>query len=66
MRVNMTVRGFEGWAAYAGTHRNEEVAPDELNLAEQARENTIFGLPEGTAMNRAMDRLSDVRVEREE
>jgi hypothetical protein len=48
MRVNMTVNGFEGWAAYAGTLRAEPEVPEELQLAEAARENTIFGLPDQT------------------
>ena len=62
MRVNMTVRGFEGWAAYAGTLRAESIARDELDLAEQARENTIFGLPEGTVSTATPDGLSDART----
>ena len=66
MRVNMTVRGFEGWAAYSGTHPNEVVAQDELDLAEQAKENTIFGLPDGTVFGTQSRQLSDGHFEREE
>ena len=43
VRTNMTVRGFHGWACYAGTLRAEPVEADELKLAEEARERTTFG-----------------------
>jgi hypothetical protein len=43
VRVNLVVRGFHGWACYAGTLRGDEIVPDELELAEDAREQTIFG-----------------------
>jgi hypothetical protein len=62
MRVSMTVRGFEGWAAYAATLRAQPVDQDELELAEQARENTVFGLDEGTVSAGSTDRLSDART----
>jgi hypothetical protein len=45
LRVNLICRGFEGWAIYAGTLRNEPERPEEVELAERARENTIIGLP---------------------
>lgn len=45
MRVNLIVDGFDGWAIYAGTLRAFDIVPDELVLAERARENTILGLP---------------------
>jgi hypothetical protein len=40
VRVNLVVDGFEGWAVYAGTLRRFEVEPDELQLAEAARDQT--------------------------
>jgi hypothetical protein len=43
VRTNLIVRGFHGWACYAGTLRDQEVMADELALAEQAREHTGFG-----------------------
>jgi len=43
VRTNLRVRGFNGWAAYAGTLRQREVNPDELTAAENARERTSFG-----------------------
>jgi hypothetical protein len=46
MRVNLIVDGYDGWAIYAGTLRAFDVIPEELELAERARENTILGLPE--------------------
>lgn len=66
MRVNMTVRGFEGWAAYAGTLRAQAIDEDELSLAEQARENTVFGPEEGTVSAGSSDRLSDAHSTVEE
>jgi hypothetical protein len=38
-------RGWKGWAVYAGTLREHEVVPAELELAEVAREQTMIGLP---------------------
>jgi hypothetical protein len=49
MRVNLIVDGFDGWAIYAGTLREFDIVPEELALAEQARERTIIGLPERAA-----------------
>jgi hypothetical protein len=46
VRVNLFVRGFAGWAVYAGTLRNEPVREEELDLAERAREHTAVGLSE--------------------
>jgi len=41
--ANLIVRGFSGWAVYAGTLRNQPVEPAELDLAEVAREHTQVG-----------------------
>jgi len=46
VRVNLFVRGFDGWAVYAGTLRNSPVLQEELDLAERAREHTAVGLSE--------------------
>jgi hypothetical protein len=46
MRVNLICNGFDGWAVYAGTFKGETPIPEELELAERARENTVLGLPE--------------------
>src|SRR5262245_4088010 len=43
VRTNLVVRGFHGWAVYAGTLRNDEVIPDELAKAELARDATRLG-----------------------
>jgi hypothetical protein len=43
VRTNLVVRGFSGWAVYAGTLTQRAVAPDELALAERARELTLLG-----------------------
>jgi len=43
VRANLFVRGAEGWAVYAGTLRKEQIEPDELAQAEQARELTKIG-----------------------
>jgi hypothetical protein len=40
----MITRGWKGWAIYAGTLRSKEIVPDELALAELAREHTRVGL----------------------
>ena len=44
-RFNLIVKGFQGWAVYAGTERNQPIAPAELQLAERARDHTVVGLP---------------------
>jgi hypothetical protein len=44
VRTNLITRGWRGWAVYAGTLRAEEIVPDELALAEIARDNTSVGL----------------------
>ena len=38
IRSSLFVRGFDGWAIYAGTLKNETIEPAELELAERARE----------------------------
>jgi len=43
VRSNLSVHGSRGWAVYAGTRKNEPIEPDELELAEQAREHTRLG-----------------------
>jgi hypothetical protein len=40
VRTNLLVRGFDGWAVYAGTLSANPVQADELTLAEDAREHT--------------------------
>jgi hypothetical protein len=44
VRANLTTRGFRGWAVYAGTVRDRDILPNELLLAELARENTETGV----------------------
>ncbi len=41
VRTTLTVRGFRGWAVYAGTLTSDPVVPHELALAELAREHTL-------------------------
>jgi hypothetical protein len=43
IRTNLIVRGWEGWAIYAGTFVNQPVNAAELQLAERAREQTKVG-----------------------
>ena len=47
VRANLFVRGWQGWAVYAGTLRKEPLMPEELDLAERAREHTAVGLGDG-------------------
>lgn len=47
-RVNLLTSGFRGWAIYVGTNRGGEEVPQEMRLAEMARERTITG-PNGSA-----------------
>jgi hypothetical protein len=44
MRINLICKGFRGWAVYAGTLRNQDEIPAELQLAEKAREKTKVGV----------------------
>jgi hypothetical protein len=46
LRTNLLTRGRRGWAVYAGTRRDHDVVPDELDLAERAREQTVVDLPD--------------------
>jgi len=48
MRINLVCRGWRGWAVYAGTLRGQEEAPEELELAERARDMTQVGVPTAT------------------
>jgi len=43
LRANLMTRGFRAWAVYAGTLRDQPEMPDELQLAEMAREETRVG-----------------------
>jgi hypothetical protein len=43
LRANLVTRGFRAWAVYAGTLRSAPEQPDELELAEDAREETRVG-----------------------
>jgi hypothetical protein len=43
MRINLITRGFQGWAVYAGTLRAKPERPDEVRLAEKARDQTAVG-----------------------
>ena len=43
VRVNLFVQGAQMWAIYAGTLRKEQIEPDELALAEEARDRTAIG-----------------------
>lgn len=45
VRTNLVVRGFSGWAVYAGTLQGNAIEPDELILAERARDHTAVGVP---------------------
>ena len=55
LRTNLMTRGWKGWAVYAGTLRAHEVVPDELALAEVAREHTSVGLPRRSAETSSND-----------
>jgi hypothetical protein len=46
VRGNLVTHGTRGWVVYAGTLRNQPVMPDELKLAERAREQTVIGIPQ--------------------
>ncbi|MGE5608016.1 MAG: hypothetical protein ACM359_02075 [Bacillota bacterium] len=49
LRTNLILHGASGWAVYAGTLRDRPEDPDELKLAERARESTAVGLIEQAA-----------------
>ena len=46
IRANLIVRGWEGWAVYAGTERGKPIDSIELDFALRAREHTCIGRPE--------------------
>jgi hypothetical protein len=45
IRVKLMSHAWTAWAVYAGTLRGKDELPDELSLAERAREATLIGLP---------------------
>jgi hypothetical protein len=49
MRTNLICKGFHGWSIYAGTLREQPEVPDELRLAERARDKTQPGAPSAAA-----------------
>lgn len=49
VRGNLIKQGSRGWVVYAATRRSEPVIPSELTLAEQARDETVVGLPQDAA-----------------
>lgn len=59
VRVNLFVRGFAGWAIYAGTLRGEPIREEELDLAERAREHTAVGLSEPDQQQAATTKPAD-------
>ena len=52
LRANLVTRGFRAWAVYAGTLRSDAEMPDELQLAEAAREETRIGTTRVRGKNR--------------
>ena len=44
VRGLLVTQGTRGWVVYAGTLRNQPVKPDELQLAERARDQTVPGI----------------------
>ena len=52
LRTNLMTRGFRAWAVYAGTLRAEPEMPDELAIAEAAREATRIGTTRVRSTNR--------------
>jgi hypothetical protein len=45
IRVNLIVRDWRAWAVYAGTVKDRPTNPNELQLAETARDHTEVGIP---------------------
>jgi hypothetical protein len=45
MRINLICRGWRGWAVYSGTLRGQPEVPEELELAEWAKDSTKVGVP---------------------
>jgi hypothetical protein len=52
LRANLMTRGFRAWTVYACTLRAKPEAPDELHLAEAAREETKIGTTRVRQKNR--------------
>jgi hypothetical protein len=52
LRAILVTRGFRAWAVYAGTLRGQPEAPEELAVAESAREQTRIGTTRVRAKNR--------------
>lgn len=52
IRANLVTRGFRAWAVYAGTLIGQDELPEELQLAEAAREQTRVGTTRVRASNR--------------
>lgn len=52
LRANLVTRGFRAWAVYAGTLRSAPEVPEELSLAESAREETRIGTTRVRSKNR--------------
>jgi hypothetical protein len=48
IRTNFIVDGWQGWAIYAGTLRNNPNIADELDMAIRARDHTKVGRPDNT------------------
>lgn len=46
VHANLVVRGLRAWFVYAGTRQDQSVLPDELSIAEQARDQTEVGISE--------------------
>jgi hypothetical protein len=52
LRASLVTRGFRAWAVYAGTLRGEPEIPEELAVAESAREQTRIGTTRVRAKSR--------------
>lgn len=52
LRANLMTRGFRAWAVYAGSLRAQPEMPDEIALAESAREETKIGTTRVRSKNR--------------
>lgn len=52
LRANLMTRGFRAWAVYAGSLRAQPEMPDEIAVAESAREETKIGTTRVRSKNR--------------
>ena len=52
LRANLITRGFRAWTVYAGTLRAKPEVPQELQVAEVAREETRIGTTRARGKNR--------------